>query len=78
MPRDASRLMLEITGISVERAFEIDEDDAQAEGVEPSKHNGQLSYAAGFIDLWNEIHGGKRKLAKDCFVWVIYFKVVQL
>ena len=77
MPRDASRLTLEITGVSVERAYEIDEDDAKAEGVEPSKRNGRLSYAAGFIDLWNDIHGGKQKIAHDCYVWVIHFKVVQ-
>ena len=68
MPRWASRLTLTVTDVRVERLTSISEEDARAEGVEPSPtHPGWwLSQTAGKLcptardaygDLWNAING---------------------
>lgn len=78
MPRWASRLTLEITGIRVERLNEISEDDAKAEGCVTGIWNKDLdnpkySHAKEFRNLWNSIHGdGAWEL--NPWVWVISFR----
>ena len=70
MPRSASRLILEITSIRVERLQEITEKDAEAEGCfEKEPDNDAVSM---FADLWESLHGpGSWEL--NPWVWVIEF-----
>ncbi|ENZ0271239.1 hypothetical protein ACGABU_003403 [Morganella morganii] len=87
MPRWASRILLEITGVRVERLQDINEEDAVAEGVEPL-HGGywkhyqpdwtqrQLSARGSFVTLWNSINGVDAWY-KNPWVWVIEFKQIQ-
>jgi DNA/RNA-binding domain of Phe-tRNA-synthetase-like protein len=62
MPRAASRLTLEITGVRVERVQAISEEDAQAEGaiswwLESARDRLADSSAVGaYRQLWNSIN----------------------
>jgi hypothetical protein len=84
MPRVASRITLEITGVRVERLHDISEADAMAEGVEridlsPRKINGMQvhpltsSYFAAFMELWRSINGPE-SWAANPWVWVVEFR----
>ncbi len=77
MPRWASRITLEITGVRVERVQEISESDAKAEGVEASKavemKNGDPCYSTPYQILWNQING-TGSWESNPWVWVIEFK----
>jgi hypothetical protein len=84
MPRWASRITLEITGVRVERLDDIGEADARVEGVtiEDRHMNG---YCAGqtrppsiraFRELWDSINGDGAWEANP-FVWVVEFKVIK-
>lgn len=79
MPRWASRMILEITGIRVERLKDITPEDCSAEGCEPSTEamsaHGDSRYALyqSYFDLWEQING-KGSWDKNPWVWVIEFK----
>ena len=85
MPRWASRISLEVTGVRVERLHAISEGDAKAEGVAPttftrkvypSKHAADVTterYRDSFELLWAQINGAASWLANP-FVWVVEFK----
>lgn len=84
MPRWASRITLEITGVRVERLNEISEADAYSEGVNipsgqsfASNGNPELRNEArcAFQSLWNSINGPGSWDANP-FVWVLEFKKV--
>lgn len=64
MPRAASRITLEITGVRVERLGEISESDARAEGVQS---------VAEFKELWASINGLGSWEANP-WVWVVEFR----
>ncbi|HEM8551812.1 TPA: hypothetical protein U2Q38_000096 [Citrobacter koseri] len=87
MPRWASRILLEITDMRVERFNDICEEDAQAEGVaqlrggfwqhyQPSWTQHQLSARGSFVTLWKSIYG-EESWHSNPWVWVIEFKRVE-
>lgn len=77
MPRAACRILLEVTGVRVERLRDLSEDDAKSEGITPPS-GGVLpgwEYRINFRDLWMSIYGSDNWEANP-WVWVIEFKVV--
>jgi hypothetical protein len=72
MPRWASRLTLEITGVRVERLRDISEADAVSEATQPKNTGGDPR--AWFASTWEKIHSLKSWLDNP-WVWVIEFKV---
>ncbi|EBE0158865.1 hypothetical protein GE643_24855, partial [Salmonella enterica] len=74
MPRWASRLTLEITGVRVERLNSITESDAEAEGVTDTGFGDLL--VDGYRYLWKSIYG-EESWAANPWVWVIEFKRVE-
>ncbi|MDR5813368.1 hypothetical protein QCE62_07145 [Caballeronia sp. LZ033] len=82
MPRAASRITLEVTGVRVERLDQITEDDARAEGAAPAwldvdgetVNLGQPTYRQGFARLWRDINGDESWDANP-WVWVVEFMV---
>ncbi|SUI37918.1 Uncharacterised protein [Salmonella enterica subsp. enterica serovar Braenderup] len=78
MPRWASRILLEITDVRVERLRGLSEEDAKSEGIIPSA-GGVLpgwEYRINFRDLWMDIYGTDNWEANP-WVWVIEFKRVE-
>jgi hypothetical protein len=80
MPRWASRLTLEITGVRVERLQEISGDDAIAEGAplrESAATQGGDIRIDAFADLWGSINGKTHPWSSNPWVWVIAFQRVE-
>jgi hypothetical protein len=83
IPRWASRILLEVTDIRVERVQDISEGDAIAEGVEKAHldHLGQSwkTLRRGFEALWDSINA-KRGYgwSQNPWVWVIGFRKLEL
>jgi hypothetical protein len=81
MPRWASRITLEITGVRVERLQGISEEDCIAEGCDGSSAgfgeavSKTLSHA-WFFQLWDSINDKKHPWASNPWVWVIEFRKV--
>jgi hypothetical protein len=91
MPRIASRILLEITAVGVERLQEISEDQAKLEGVRQMR-NGSGTWVSregpgnlvtpwptakeAFGELWNSINGPQAWNANP-WVWVVEFKRVS-
>ena len=86
MPRWASRILLEITAVRVERLNDISQEDAKAEGVKPAGDmlpdypdtfltpKGDFATAkVAFQRLWQSIYG-EESWAANPWVWVIEFK----
>ena len=74
MPRWASRITLEVTGVRVERLQDISEADARAEGISRSEcpdWHATTDYRA----LWESINGPGSWEANP-WVWVVEFKRV--
>lgn len=83
MPRWASRILLEVTEVRVERLQDISEADAVAEGAECIEVGGETgvalsewSHREGFIKLWKSINGPD-SWALNPWVWVVSFKRIE-
>ena len=78
MPRWASRITLEITGVRVERLQDISGPDCWAEGIGcagwDSEKYGSVTHC--YRDLWQSIHGSGA-WEKNPWVWVVEFKRVE-
>ena len=91
MPREACRILLEVTDVRVERLQDISEEDAKAEGAPESLSIKELEvlqgmdwmipspflmHQFGFLAIWCKINGQKSWL-NNPFVWVISFRRIQ-
>lgn len=89
MPRWASRITLEITGVRVERLQDITEDDARAEGISPAgellpeypdayltPRGGLSTVRVAFRRLWKSIYGDTGWNSNP-WVWVIAFRRID-
>lgn len=85
MPRWASRITLEVTGVRIERLNDISEADAMAEGISVRNHHrwgfaetgsdhNAPTYA--FRSLWESING-EGSWSANPWVWVISFARVE-
>lgn len=93
MPRWASRLTLEVTGVQAERLQDISEEDAKAEGIESRPVGGLCMYrdysgpdpvfgaspVLSFRSLWSTIHkaDGPNGWAANPWVWAYAFRQVS-
>jgi len=87
MPRSACRLVLEVTGVRVERLNDISEEDAHAEGCPftwdgnqyepppPEVDSWQGYGRASFSLLWSQINGPD-SWQTNPWVWVVEFRVL--
>lgn len=86
MPFEAARLFLQVTNIRVERLYDINNEDAIAEGVESNAFGNYKDYCtkykypfkpkASFLSLWQLINGMDSYTANP-WVWVIEFKRID-
>lgn len=83
MPRELSRITLEITKIRVEKLHEIKPQDALNEGIEYERHGyglgdpcDEIRMIQSYQDLWESING-KGSWDLNPWVWVIEFRRVS-
>jgi hypothetical protein len=86
MPRWASRQLLTVLDVSLERLQAITEEGAHAEGVlEPAPvhgrwcdlklgREGHWSYRKPFSEHWDKLNGEKHPWSSNPFVWVVKFR----
>lgn len=84
MPRRASRITVEVTGVRVERLQDISADDAKAEGIsefiggwwcehDDAEQIAGMTPQEGYRHLWERINGPGSWDANP-WVWVVEFK----
>jgi hypothetical protein len=80
MPRWASRILLEIVSVRVERLQDISRDDAIAQGVWTASDGNvdatNRNHVGAFFSEWNDVHGPAASL-ENPWVWVVEFKRVE-
>jgi hypothetical protein len=68
LPRWASRITLEVTGVRAERLQDITEEDAIAEG---------FASVAEFMAYWDTLNAKRSPWSANQWVWVVDFKRVE-
>ncbi|HGL6818369.1 TPA: morphogenetic protein [Citrobacter koseri] len=76
MPRWASRILLEITDVRVERLKSISDGDAIREGCSATDMKSGDCVADVFARLWKSIYG-KESWQANPYVWVIEFRRID-
>lgn len=76
MPRWASRILLEITNVRVERLKSISDGDAIREGCSTADMKSGDCVADVFARLWASIYGDE-SWNSNSWVWVIEFKRIE-
>lgn len=81
MPRWASRLTLEVTAVRVAPLWSISQDDARAEGVDPSAWHGAPqcgdNAVGAFCELWDRLNGEHAPWDSNPWVWIVSFKRLE-
>jgi hypothetical protein len=84
MPRWASRITLEVTGVRVERLQEITEEGALAEGVRGVKlghldpEGDAVAHRTAFVELWDGLNAARGfGWYANPWVWVVEFRRVS-
>lgn len=75
MPRWASRIMLEITGVRVERLQDISKSDCIAEGM-TGLEDVHAGWHQSYAQLWDSINAKKHPWNINPWVWVISFNKI--
>jgi hypothetical protein len=81
MPRWASRIMLEVTGVRVERLQDISSSDISAEGIAYAEHQAScatecFALREAWAALWDGINAKRAPWADNPWVWVVEFQRV--
>lgn len=77
MPRWASRITLEVTGVRVERLQEISEMDAVKEGIKFERMVGVKYHRYQFRELWDKINGERGySWESNPWIWRVEFKKI--
>ncbi|WP_165707488.1 hypothetical protein [Pectobacterium polaris] len=78
MPRYASRILLEITDVRVERLKHIPRDGIIAEGypAERATDGGEYDPLLWYRDLWESLYG-EGSWQANSWIWVIEFKQIK-
>lgn len=79
MPRAASRILLEVTGVCAQRLQDISDADAKAEGVALTPRTCTMYdgiWRDAYRDLWESING-KFSWSRNPWVWVVEFKRIE-
>lgn len=81
MPRWASRIILEITNVKVQRLQAISTEDCIAEGISTTlrEYDAFCDLNAKFKNLWDSINGKTpgKSWGDNPWVWAVSFKVVK-
>jgi hypothetical protein len=88
MPREASRLLLEVVSVGLQRVQDISEVDARDEGADRGlllpygigdwqlELNQWAAHKTGFQYIWYKINGAE-SWTNNPWVWVVKFKVIE-
>ena len=78
MPRWASRVLLEVTDVRVERVQDIRDKDVLAEGIDPlgPEHHWSV-LKKDFKRLWDSVAKPGERWADNPWVWAVEFRVIE-